>query len=103
MRQKKLTKIINVYLGILSKVKEEYKLVKTNWQIEKEQRIKPSLWWEEVSKAQASQTESGSQTDTNTPKPTNLSTDGKAWFTATQLLEKYNAGDVDDEGYVNIS
>lgn len=24
-------------------------------------------------------------------------------FSATQLLEKYNAGDVVDEGYVNIS
>ena len=62
------------------KLEEEYKLIKTNWQIEKEQRIKPSLWWKEVAKAQASQTESGSQTDTTSPKPTNLSTDGKAWF-----------------------
>ena len=61
-------------------IAKENKHVKTNWQIEKEQRIKPSLWWKEVAKAQASQTESGSQTDTNTPKPTNLSTDGKARF-----------------------
>ena len=61
-------------------VAKENKHVKTNWQIEKEQRIKTSLWWKEVSKAQASQTESSSQTDTNTPKATNLSTDGKAWF-----------------------
>ena len=57
-----------MYLGILSKVKEEYKLVKTNWQIEKEQRIKTLLWWKEVAKAQASQIESGSQTDTTSPK-----------------------------------
>ena len=81
-----------MYLGILSKVKEEYKLVKTNWQIEKEQRIKPSLWWKEVSKAQASQTESGSQTDTTSPKPTNLSTDGKAWFIHPVAMVDYFVG-----------
>ena len=49
-------------------VAKENKHVKTYWQIEKEQRIKPSLWWKEVSKAQVSQIESGSQTDNHRPK-----------------------------------
>ncbi|QYN43375.1 peptidoglycan-binding protein [Gilliamella sp. ESL0441] len=73
-------------------IAKENKLVKTNWQVEKEQRIKPSLWWKEVAKAQASQTESGSQTDTNTPKPTNLSTDGKAWFIHPVAMVDYFVG-----------
>ncbi|MCO6524052.1 MAG: hypothetical protein J6562_03390 [Candidatus Schmidhempelia sp.] len=56
---------------------------KTNWQLEKEERIKPSLWWKQVSQAQAqaqNQTTSTEQSDANTPKLTNLSADGKAWF-----------------------
>ncbi|WP_141673579.1 MULTISPECIES: hypothetical protein, partial [unclassified Gilliamella] len=29
-------------------VDEAFKYIQTNWKIEKEQRIKPSLWWKEV-------------------------------------------------------
>ncbi|MWP48112.1 hypothetical protein GQ589_11815, partial [Gilliamella sp. Pas-s27] len=57
--------------------------VKKNWQLEKAQRIKPSLWWQQVAQAQAqAQTTSTEQSDANanTPKLSNLSTDGKAWF-----------------------
>ena len=61
------------------KLDEAHENVKSNWQIEKEQRIKPSLWWKKVAEAQNT---NNNQTDTNdnTPKLTNLSTDGKAWF-----------------------
>jgi hypothetical protein len=67
----------------MEKVDEAHEHVKSNWQREKEQRIKPSLWWQQVAQAQAqNQTTSTEQSDadTNTPKLTNLSTDGKAWF-----------------------
>ncbi|WP_345492596.1 hypothetical protein, partial [Orbus sasakiae] len=51
------------------------------WQIEKAQRIKPSLWWDEVAKAQASQTDNtDTATTDNTPVLSNLSLDGKAWY-----------------------
>ncbi|WP_425571951.1 glycoside hydrolase family 19 protein, partial [Orbus sasakiae] len=51
------------------------------WQIEKAQRIKPSLWWDEVAKAQASQTaNTDTATTDNTPVLSNLSLDGKAWY-----------------------
>jgi hypothetical protein len=58
---------------------EAHEHVKNNWQIEKEQRIKPSLWWEKVAEAQSANTEQ-TDADNNTPKLSNLSTDGKAWF-----------------------
>ncbi|MFQ0995597.1 M23 family metallopeptidase [Gilliamella sp. BG2] len=64
-------------------VDEAHEHVKSNWQLEKAQRIKPSLWWKQVTQAQAqNQTTSTGQSDanTNTPKLSNLSTDGKAWF-----------------------
>ncbi|WP_141675017.1 glycoside hydrolase family 19 protein [Gilliamella sp. Bif1-4] len=67
----------------MEKVDEAHEHVKSNWQREKEERIKPSLWWQQVAQAQAqNQTTSTEQSDadTNTPKLTNLSTDGKAWF-----------------------
>jgi hypothetical protein len=50
---------------------------KTNWQLEKEKHIKPSLWWKEVAEVQSTQ-----KTNTNTDilALSNLSMDGKAWF-----------------------
>ncbi|OCG16465.1 hypothetical protein [Gilliamella sp. WF3-4] len=59
-------------------VDEAFKYIQTNWKIEKEQRIKPSLWWKEVAQAQAQNPTAN--TDANTPKLSNLSADGKAWF-----------------------
>ncbi|WP_141670323.1 peptidoglycan recognition protein family protein, partial [Gilliamella sp. Choc4-2] len=65
----------------MKKVDEAHEYVKSNWQLEKEERIKPSLWWKEVAQAQAqNQTTSTEQSEANTPKLTNLSTNGKAWF-----------------------
>ncbi|WP_085166049.1 M23 family metallopeptidase [Gilliamella bombi] len=69
----------------LDVVDEAHKHVKSNWQLEKAQRIKPSLWWKQVAQAQAqnqNQTTSTEQSNanTNTPKLSNLSADGKAWF-----------------------
>ncbi|MWP47038.1 hypothetical protein [Gilliamella sp. Pas-s27] len=65
----------------MKKVDEAHEHVKTNWQLEKAQRIKPSLWWQRVAQAQAqAQTTSTEQSNANTPKLSNLSTDGKAWF-----------------------
>ncbi|WP_141673550.1 MULTISPECIES: peptidoglycan-binding domain-containing protein, partial [unclassified Gilliamella] len=62
----------------MKKVDEALEHVKSNWQLEKEQRIKPSLWWKEVAQAQAQNPTAN--TDANTPKLSNLSADGKAWF-----------------------
>ncbi|WP_176700679.1 hypothetical protein, partial [Gilliamella sp. WF3-4] len=56
-------------------VDEAFKYIQTNWKIEKEQRIKPSLWWKEVAQAQAQNPTAN--TDANTPKLSNLSADGK--------------------------
>ncbi|OCG41332.1 hypothetical protein [Gilliamella sp. Bif1-4] len=67
----------------MEKVDEAHEYVKTNWQREKEQRIKPALWWQQVAQAQAqvqNQTASTEQSEANSSKLTNLSTDGKAWF-----------------------
>ncbi|WP_141670636.1 M15 family metallopeptidase, partial [Gilliamella sp. Choc6-1] len=65
----------------MKKVDEAHEYVKSNWQLEKEERIKPSLWWKEVAQAQAqNQTTSTEQSEANTPKLSNLSADGKAWF-----------------------
>ncbi|OCG22386.1 hypothetical protein A9G22_07400 [Gilliamella sp. App2-1] len=62
----------------LEVVDEAHKHVKSNWKIEKEQRIKPSLWWKQVAQAQAQNPTAN--TEANTPKLSNLSADGKAWF-----------------------
>ncbi|MWN91399.1 hypothetical protein GQ597_11910 [Gilliamella sp. Pra-s65] len=67
----------------MKKVDEAHEHVKKNWQLEKAQRIKPSLWWQQVAQVQAqAQTTSTEQSDANanTPKLSNLSNDGKAWF-----------------------
>lgn len=76
----------------MQKVDEAHEYIKTNCQLEKEQRIKPSLWWKKVAEAQSANT---NQTDanTNTPKRSNLSTDGKAWFihpVAMQMFKSTN-------------
>jgi hypothetical protein len=62
----------------MKKLDEALEHVKSNWQLEKEQRIKPSLWWKKVAQAQAQNPTAN--TDANTPKLSNLSADGKAWF-----------------------
>ncbi|WP_141673108.1 hypothetical protein [Gilliamella sp. App6-5] len=62
----------------LDVVDEAHKHVKSNWKIEKEQRIKPSLWWKQVAQAQAQNPTAN--TEANIPKLSNLSADGKAWF-----------------------
>ena len=62
----------------LNSVDEAQEETKTHWQLEKEQRIKPSLWWREVAQSQATQS-SNNQTP-QTPALSNLSADGKAWF-----------------------
>ncbi|OCG20174.1 hypothetical protein A9G11_09785 [Gilliamella sp. wkB108] len=81
----------------LEKLEEAHEIVKSNWQIEKEQRIKPSLWWKQVAELQAQeeQTTSDNQTNTNddTPQITNLSSDGKAWFIHPVAMVDYFAGD----------
>jgi hypothetical protein len=63
----------------MKKLDEAHEHVKSNWQLEKEQRIKPSLWWKKVAEAQSANTEQ-KDANKNTPKLSNLSTDGKAWF-----------------------
>ena len=62
----------------LNSVDEAQEETKIHWQLEKEQRIKPSLWWREVAQSQATQS-SNNQTP-QTPALSNLSADGKAWF-----------------------
>ena len=62
----------------LNMVDEEHEKIKSIWQLEKEQRIKPSLWWREV--AQSQPTQSSNNQTPQTPALSNLSTDGKAWF-----------------------
>ncbi|OCG19301.1 MULTISPECIES: M23 family metallopeptidase [unclassified Gilliamella] len=62
----------------LDVVDEAHEHVKSNWQLEKAQRIKPSLWWKQVAQAQAQNPTAN--TDANIPKLSNLSADGKAWF-----------------------
>ncbi|OCG65306.1 hypothetical protein A9G48_11020 [Gilliamella sp. wkB18] len=62
----------------MKKVDEAHEHIKTNWQLEKEERIKPSLWWKKVAQAQTQN--STANTEVNTPKLSNLSADGKAWF-----------------------
>ncbi|OCG54206.1 hypothetical protein A9G36_08790 [Gilliamella sp. Choc6-1] len=99
----------------MKKVDEAHEHVKSNWQLEKEERIKPSLWWKKVAQAQAqNQTTSTEQSEANTPKLSNLSADGKAWFihpvammdyfnvikTRTTFDEKYIPED--NEVYINV-
>ena len=55
----------------LNMVDEVHEKTKSIWQLEKEQRIKPSLWWRKVAQ---------SQPTPQTPILSNLSADGKAWF-----------------------
>ena len=66
------------------KLDEAHENVKSNWQIEKEQRIKPSLWWKKVAEAQVTNnnqtTNANTPNNSNTPKLTNLSSNGKVWF-----------------------
>jgi hypothetical protein len=79
----------------MEKVDEAHEHVKSNWQREKEERIKPSLWWQQVAQAQAqNQTTSTEQSDadTNSPKLTNLLTDGKAWFIHPIAMIDYFSG-----------
>ena len=66
----------------LNKVDEEHEKTKSIWQLEKEQRIKPSLWWREVAQ---------SQPTPQTPSLSNLSADGKAWFIhPIALINQFN-------------
>ncbi|WP_392561012.1 hypothetical protein RHO12_07355 [Orbus sturtevantii] len=61
--------------GILDK-NAAYRI--NEWQLEKQHRIKPSLWWDEVAKAQAAQSTTDTAT-TGQPVLSNLAADGKAW------------------------
>ncbi|OTP80988.1 hypothetical protein B5S40_13805, partial [Gilliamella apicola] len=63
----------------LNSVDEEYEETKIHWQLEKERRIKPSLWWQEVAQNQQQAQPTNNQTP-QTPALSNLSADGKAWF-----------------------
>ncbi len=76
----------------LNMVDEEHEKIKSIWQLEKEQRIKPSLWWREV--AQSQQTQSSNNEIPQTPALSNLSADGKAWFIhpVSMLGELINSG-----------
>ena len=60
----------------LNSVDEAHEETKIHWQLEKEQRIKPSLWWQEVAQNQ----QQAQPTNNQTPAISNLSVDGKAWF-----------------------
>ena len=71
------------------KVDEELEQIKRVWQIEKKERIKPSLWWKDVADKQTSQTEN---TNNNAPTLTNLSKDGKAWFIHPVAMMDYFSG-----------
>jgi hypothetical protein len=78
-----------------NKVDEAHQYIKSNWQREKEERIRPSLWWQQVAQAQAqvqNQTASTEQSDANPPKLTNLSADGKAWFIHPVAMIDYFSG-----------
>ena len=64
----------------LSMVDDVHEKTNSIWQLEKEQRIKPSLWWREVAQ---------SQPTPQTPALSNLSADGKAWFIHPIMLINY--------------
>ena len=78
------------------KLDEAHENVKSNWQIEKEQRIKPSLWWKKVAEAQVTNnnqtTNANTPNNSNTPKLTNLSSNGKVWFIHPVAMMGYFAG-----------
>ncbi|MWN91128.1 hypothetical protein GQ597_10480, partial [Gilliamella sp. Pra-s65] len=85
----------------MQKVDEAHEHVKTNWQLEKAQRIKPSLWWQQVAQAQTqNQTTSTEQSNANTPKLSNLSTDGRAWFIHPVAMIDYFNSAADRAGIV---
>ncbi|OCG54146.1 hypothetical protein A9G36_08845 [Gilliamella sp. Choc6-1] len=67
---------------------EAHEHIKTNWQLEKEKRIKPSLWWKEVAEAQTANSNQSS-VNANTPILSNLSMDGKAWFIHPVAMMNY--------------
>ena len=71
------------------KVDEELEHIKRVWQIEKEKRIKPSLWWKDVADKQSSQS---TNTNNDAPALTNLSKDGKAWFIHPVAMVDYFSG-----------
>jgi len=56
-------------------VDESLKYQLAEWQLEKEHRIKPSLWWSDVANAQAAQTDSPTE-----PVLSNLPANGKVWY-----------------------
>ena len=60
----------------LNSVDEAHEETKSIWQLEKEQRIKQSLWWQKVAQNQ----QQAQPTNNQTPAISNLSVDGKAWF-----------------------
>ena len=60
----------------LNSVDEAHEETKSIWQLEKEQRIKQSLWWQKVAQNQ----QQAQPTNDQTPALSNLSADGKAWF-----------------------
>ena len=74
----------------LNSVDEAHEETKIYWQLEKEQRIKPSLWWREVAQSQATQS-SNNQTTKQTPALNDLSADGKAWnIYPMKLINQFN-------------
>jgi arginyl-tRNA synthetase len=74
----------------LKKLNEAHEHIKSNWQLEKEKRIKPSLWWKEVAEAQRANSNQA-PVNANTPILSNLSMDGKAWFIhPVAMIEDYD-------------
>ena len=74
----------------LNSVDKAHQETESNWQLEKEQRIKPSLWWREVAQSQATQS-SNNQTTKQTPALNDLSADGKAWnIYPMKLINQFN-------------
>jgi hypothetical protein len=69
-------------------VDEVHQYIKSSWQREKkEECIHPSLWWQQVAQAQATQT-----AKTNTVALSNLSADSKAWFIHPIAMIDYFSG-----------
>ncbi|WP_392561014.1 glycoside hydrolase family 19 protein [Orbus sturtevantii] len=76
--------------GILDK-NAAYRI--NEWQLEKQHRIKPSLWWDEVAKAQAAKSTTDTTATTNQPVLSNLSADGKAWYLHPVGMEGFVIGE----------
>ncbi|WP_392562451.1 hypothetical protein RHO12_02930 [Orbus sturtevantii] len=74
--------------GILDK-NAAYRI--NEWQLEKQHRIKPSLWWDEVAKAQAAKSTTATP---NQPVLSNLSADGKAWYLHPVGMTEFVVGDL---------